>query len=49
MTPTSKSSCKKKAVSYFQGSEGPYYRCGKCTRIFLNERPDFVLVPNPLR
>lgn len=49
MTPRVTSTCKKKAVSYFQGSEGPYYRCGKCTRSFLSERPDFVLVPNPLR
>lgn len=49
MTPTVKSTCKRKAVSYYMGNQGPWYRCGKCTRIFLRERPDFTLVANPLR
>jgi hypothetical protein len=47
MTPRVVSTCRKPARSYFAGINGPYYRCGKCTRIFLRERPDFDLVEEP--
>lgn len=49
MEPTAHSSCKKRAHSFFKGDKGPYYRCRKCTVKFLDQRPDFKFIPNPLR
>ena len=44
MVPTPTATCDRPSQSVFWGNQGPYFRCGKHTRIMQQQNPKVSLI-----